>query len=147
MITLEIKNRAPELIEGNVIHLKIASIEQRAPGKWRLVADDITPLPGAEPTGYGCDICGIIEEAKPDGSLPDGWTEKRFEQGSHFVCGNEYCQAERICRVCGCTQEHACETDEGPCYWVEDDLCSACALSQSGDQEEGDFYDDSKSGT
>ena len=33
----------------------------------------------------------------------------------------------RICRVCGCTDDRACMTTAGPCYWVEDDLCSACA--------------------
>lgn len=27
------------------------------------------------------------------------------------------------CRVCGCTDDHACE---GGCSWVEEDLCSAC---------------------
>jgi len=27
------------------------------------------------------------------------------------------------CRVCGCTDDKACE---GGCYWVEPDLCSAC---------------------
>jgi len=30
----------------------------------------------------------------------------------------------RTCRVCGCTDEDACE---GGCEWVEDDLCSRCA--------------------
>jgi hypothetical protein len=30
-----------------------------------------------------------------------------------------------ICRVCGCTEDNAC--DEG-CCWVEPDLCSACAM-------------------
>lgn len=30
---------------------------------------------------------------------------------------------ERFCRVCGCTDDAACE---GGCYWVEPDLCSAC---------------------
>lgn len=30
---------------------------------------------------------------------------------------------QQTCRVCGCTTDHACE---GGCYWVEDDLCSAC---------------------
>jgi len=30
------------------------------------------------------------------------------------------------CRVCGCTWENACVTEEGPCYWAEDDLCSVC---------------------
>ena len=29
----------------------------------------------------------------------------------------------RICRKCGCDDLHACP---GRCYWVEDDLCSAC---------------------
>jgi len=30
----------------------------------------------------------------------------------------------RKCRVCGCTDIQACP---GGCYWVEDNLCSACA--------------------
>jgi hypothetical protein len=29
----------------------------------------------------------------------------------------------RFCKVCECTQDHACA---GGCYWVTDDLCSAC---------------------
>ena len=31
------------------------------------------------------------------------------------------------CRGCGCNERHACLTGAGPCYWVEPDLCSACA--------------------
>jgi ParB family chromosome partitioning protein len=31
-----------------------------------------------------------------------------------------------VCRVCGCTDEHACETEDGPCHWAEPNLCSAC---------------------
>jgi hypothetical protein len=31
---------------------------------------------------------------------------------------------EPSCRICGCTEENACE---GGCSWVEADLCSACA--------------------
>ena len=27
------------------------------------------------------------------------------------------------CRICGCTDDHACP---GGCHWVEPDLCSAC---------------------
>lgn len=34
---------------------------------------------------------------------------------------------ERHCRVCGCTEFSACQTPEGPCHWVEEDLCSACS--------------------
>ena len=33
----------------------------------------------------------------------------------------------RACRQCGCTDNRACP--EG-CYWVEDDLCSACQPRQ-----------------
>jgi DNA polymerase III sliding clamp (beta) subunit (PCNA family) len=34
----------------------------------------------------------------------------------------------RTCRKCGCTDALACVTNEGPCYWVDDDLCSACLV-------------------
>lgn len=33
---------------------------------------------------------------------------------------------EQACRICGCTWHNACLTEEGTCYWVEEDLCSAC---------------------
>lgn len=33
----------------------------------------------------------------------------------------------RHCRVCGCSDFRACWTESGPCYWIEYDLCSACA--------------------
>lgn len=36
----------------------------------------------------------------------------------------ERARSEQICRVCGCTENNACE---GGCSWVEPDLCSACA--------------------
>ena len=33
----------------------------------------------------------------------------------------------RQCRICHCTDAEACVTDDGPCHWIEADLCSACA--------------------
>jgi hypothetical protein len=34
---------------------------------------------------------------------------------------------ERKCRQCGCTENDACVHPKyGPCWWVEDDLCSHC---------------------
>lgn len=36
---------------------------------------------------------------------------------------------ERKCRICGCTQDHACESG---CYWIEEDLCSNCAKNLKG---------------
>lgn len=32
----------------------------------------------------------------------------------------------RFCKVCGCSQDHACA---GGCYWVTSDLCSNCVYS------------------
>jgi hypothetical protein len=43
-----------------------------------------------------------------------------------------------ICKFCGCTDNNACVTEEGPCYWVKDDVCSACvevAIVEVRDQE------------
>ncbi|MBP1044569.1 hypothetical protein I6N95_26515 [Vagococcus sp. BWB3-3] len=31
---------------------------------------------------------------------------------------------EQICRECGCSYYNACVGPNGPCYWVEPDLCS-----------------------
>jgi len=119
VITLQL-NKVHEFKVGEVVHLKVVSIYESAPGKWRLTAEDVTPLPGAE-IGYYCRVCGIIEEANSDGSLPEGWTERKYEDGSCFLCSE--CKDEQVCRICGCTNEHPCD---GGCYWVEEDLCSAC---------------------
>jgi hypothetical protein len=46
--------------------------------------------------------------------------------------------AVRRCRVCGCTDDHACidcVTCE-PCHWVEPDLCSVCAERQGAEDQE-----------
>jgi hypothetical protein len=37
---------------------------------------------------------------------------------------------ERACRVCGCTEDHACDFG---CWWVEADLCSACVPDRQGE--------------
>ena len=36
----------------------------------------------------------------------------------------------RTCRECGCTDDAACD---GGCWWVKDDLCSACAKGDDND--------------
>ena len=35
----------------------------------------------------------------------------------------------KVCRVCGCTEDHACfdEIEQQPCSWAEEDLCTVCA--------------------
>jgi hypothetical protein len=41
----------------------------------------------------------------------------------------------RRCRVCGCTNYHACP---GGCFWVEKDLCSKCAAKMNKDHNSKD---------
>lgn len=33
-----------------------------------------------------------------------------------------------VCKICGCTDDKPCITEEGPCSWVMKDLCSACVV-------------------
>lgn len=53
------------------------------------------------------------------------------EDGEELLSWQRYfierAESEQVCRVCGCTWTHACEDG---CYWVEEDLCSACADSE-----------------
>jgi hypothetical protein len=47
-------------------------------------------------------------------------------------------QEPRRCRVCGCTDtdcRQCIERTGRPCYWAEDDLCSACAENREGKKE------------
>jgi hypothetical protein len=33
------------------------------------------------------------------------------------------------CVGCGCTDDRACATPDGPCFWVGPELCSSCATA------------------
>ena len=114
---------------GEVVHLKVVDIQATSPGRWRLSVQDVTPLPGAQ-TSYFCDFCFIGQPAQEDGSLPQGWIERKAEKRTRFAC--EDCTEDPMCRVCGCTNQEACTSDKGPCSWVEPNLCSACAEPANG---------------
>lgn len=113
-----------EIKVGDVLRFKVVAQNKGTDDIWRFTVEDVTPLPGAEPIGYGCQFCGRIDEAKEDGSLPDGWKKVTYKEGERFACPD--CTDVAFCRVCGCSENDACETGEGPCSWVEPDLCSAC---------------------
>jgi len=136
MITIEVSKHIPGNYKaGTTICLRIKEVQLRCRGRWCLVCDDVTPLPGAE-IYYGCGNCGIGELARPDGSLPDGWTDRKFEQGHMFICDSEICRQAQVCRVCGCTENNACMINGMPCHWVEPDLCSDCADRANKEKEE-----------
>lgn len=129
MIKLIVKNGQPHLFKRDIVHFKVLHVAQPRDGVWEVVVDDITPLPGFEPPGYACWNCGIIEPAKADGGLPEGWMIRgygdgiNYPKGQHFFCGDEWCQKSKMCRLCGCNDEHACDP---PCSWIEEDRCSGC---------------------
>lgn len=53
----------------------------------------------------------------------------------------------RRCRVCECTQLTACEMpDGGPCWWVGEDLCSACSVDEDLDAAGDGFERDERTG-
>jgi hypothetical protein len=45
-----------------------------------------------------------------------------------------------VCKVCGCTDNNACITLLGPCWWVDETqtLCSACINGQLFKNGEGE---------
>lgn len=82
---------------------------------------------------YICNECGT-EEAMMDFT---GMEPLPFEKWGMALGFNELEEESdeelfdvQKCRVCGCTDNNACE---GGCYWVEDDLCSKCAEKLEGE--------------
>ncbi len=68
-----------------------------------------------------CHMCGKTDTCQDNGDLPEGWDEVKFLRGSYFVCPDDLHWP--TCRVCGCWEHDPCE---GGCFWIEEDLCSAC---------------------
>lgn len=76
----------------------------------------------------GCILCQLRHASETpahrEGPLPDPiakmWTEALQELQAQGV---------QVCRFCGCTERTPCTDDEwaGTCYWVQADVCSACA--------------------
>ncbi|MFA5385018.1 MAG: hypothetical protein WC364_10215 [Eubacteriales bacterium] len=115
--------------DGQTLTIRIKSIKENPEGASKWIVDDCTPLPGADPTCYCCNLCGRIDIAEDNGFPPEGWVEKTFPTRHFFICpGCATEDHEPYCRVCGCTHFDPCKEDDGSfCYWETDDLCSKCA--------------------
>jgi len=76
-------------------------------------------------TGYEPDA---FETEQLGGPKPRLVPARKRATAAKEVAHRQEATAERACRVCGCTEDNACE---GGCSWVPDpdggDLCSACA--------------------
>jgi len=48
----------------------------------------------------------------------------------HMAKKNDPDTDEWKCRRCGCTEFDPCFTDDGPCSWIEENLCSACVTTE-----------------
>lgn len=70
-------------------------------------------------------VAGVKYRISTDGSM-DYPNEEEKAKGEAILARIEAEANEGVqrCRVCGCTDDHACP---GGCYWVAPDLCSACA--------------------
>jgi hypothetical protein len=91
------------------VHARHVNGRRVEPGKERGEGAAERPGPSAKPTRHAEPTASIRGRSKPPPRGP--------------VAGP---RGQR-CRECGCTDARACMTDAGPCWWIEPDLCSACA--------------------
>jgi hypothetical protein len=93
--------------------------------------------------------CPAVEYEQPDRSDPIGLPDCRlldlrgFDRvivvaidgdGTPITAGlSTLLPIDGYCRVCGCSQENACESAAGPCGWAEPDLCTRCAGGKATD--------------
>ena len=90
------------------------------------------PRPGGLVAGYTADCQSLCQFITID--VEADWPPERAQAVAELVAW-ALAQAfpntlalprPATCRVCGCTEMSACVTDDGPCAWAEDDLCTAC---------------------
>lgn len=86
---------------------------------------------GGTPDGIYPDIqIGQVTATEDDIDLRTEEIVTGFKPWIALGFANEDYADDRKCRVCGCTDSdcrQCIEKTGAPCYWVEDDLCSACA--------------------
>ncbi len=99
---------------------------EKKTNKYKMILKDgECPKCGEEAHGMNdgpmkCNHCGWVqdeEEAKCDTEKLDMLFHKELPEEDPLI-------DFRRCRVCGCTDDYACP---GGCYWIEENLCSACA--------------------
>lgn len=77
--------------------------------------------------GVNVDIDSLRNDKTADREQLVGELIMKYLQEYLVVAFKQVPIPERRCRVCGCTDTHACA---GGCFWVGSDLCSRCAQKQ-----------------
>lgn len=112
----------------------------------RVQQEQENPNPLQRSFAFACRILADILGICPQNVFETGWEECMGEAdqcGDHAIwkCWqkyiNETAEAERVCRVCGCTEYNACLGENlSGCHWVEEDLCSECVPDPKADAAE-----------
>lgn len=96
---------------------------------------DLLRTGGFAPGPEKCPHCGTEMKALNG----EGVWRNAYACQDHSICGLRINgEGEVMCRKCGCTESRACEDS---CYWVEEDLCSACHFSDLAEEKQ-DAQDD-----
>ncbi len=77
-----------------------------------------------------CPGCQSMQSAEVEHTRPWWSYVHTCTECGYIIMESEWdVGSKRSCRVCGCTDDDCsgCVERTGePCYWIEDDLCSAC---------------------
>ncbi len=105
-------------------------------GKPLLHGQAVWPVEDANDVHVSCWPGPIVQDGVEVQSFiySDHWTPagvKAIAVEALAFCDHEeeedpaaHASGARTCRICGCTDDHACETPTGPCYWVTKFVCS-----------------------
>jgi ParB/RepB/Spo0J family partition protein len=87
-------------------------------------------------TPYPKSWAGLGADGKPKKAEKKGGAEKKDRKKTKVDAPST--STPGVCRECGCTEDNACEDEDGTCYWVDKEktLCSACCRKHaSGDPD------------
>ena len=131
-------------VELRVINDTLPDMKELIGGGHIEIVHNFAPIDHRRSVALVCDEEGLLKQLPPNFHLYDA-NPPRYIAGDVFLCeyvrGDEDLHSISLkaaqlladmfgrrftmrCRVCGCTDDRACE---GGCYWVGACLCSTCA--------------------
>lgn len=102
-----------------------APIDRRAEIEDAIVAS-VTSQPSLFNAGRRARVRGVKEPSREIAQW-DGMAEQIAWLAGWHRADRLIRAGYQVCRVCGCDDAMGCDGPE-PCWWVEEDLCSACVV-------------------